>query len=285
MRRPAHRPGGGAVCLTVIVVRLVWVYPATYLPRWLDPVLARRDPSPPPRRRRSSSAGAACGVRSRWPPHWPCRSSPRLGEPFPERGLVIFLAFARDPRDAHRPGADASDRSSGRWASWTTARWSTRSSTPEGRDRCRARPDRGAQRGGSRPPAAHRPAQGVATSTAASTPSTTIPATDVVDGEVELSPEEVEELEHDEIRRAVITRRAPRGPGPPRPRRDHRRRAALHRARPRPRRAASRGLTRRISSPGTFAPRPRPGSADGSPARAADRWRTARRRTAGCTRY
>ena len=26
------------VRLTVIAVRLVWVYPATYLPRWLDPV-------------------------------------------------------------------------------------------------------------------------------------------------------------------------------------------------------------------------------------------------------
>ena len=38
-----------AVCVTVIAVRLVWVYPATYLPRWLIPSLARRDPAPPPR--------------------------------------------------------------------------------------------------------------------------------------------------------------------------------------------------------------------------------------------
>src|SRR5215467_1491621 len=30
-----------------IVARFVWIYPATYLPRWLFPPLARRDPSPP----------------------------------------------------------------------------------------------------------------------------------------------------------------------------------------------------------------------------------------------
>ena len=61
------------ICLTVIVVRLVWVYPATYLPRWLIPSLARRDPVSAARRRRSSSAGAACGARSPWPPRWRCR--------------------------------------------------------------------------------------------------------------------------------------------------------------------------------------------------------------------
>jgi CPA1 family monovalent cation:H+ antiporter len=31
----------------VIVARFVWVFPATYLPRWLSPSLRRRDPSPP----------------------------------------------------------------------------------------------------------------------------------------------------------------------------------------------------------------------------------------------
>ena len=31
----------------VIVARVVWVFPAIYLPRWLSPSLARRDPSPP----------------------------------------------------------------------------------------------------------------------------------------------------------------------------------------------------------------------------------------------
>ena len=37
-----------AVFLAVIVLRFVWVFPATYLPRWLVPSIARRDPSPPP---------------------------------------------------------------------------------------------------------------------------------------------------------------------------------------------------------------------------------------------
>ena len=39
-----------AVLVTTVVViaaRFVWVFPATYVPRWLSPSLARRDPSPP----------------------------------------------------------------------------------------------------------------------------------------------------------------------------------------------------------------------------------------------
>jgi monovalent cation/hydrogen antiporter len=31
----------------IIVARFIWVYPATHLPRWLSPSLARRDPLPP----------------------------------------------------------------------------------------------------------------------------------------------------------------------------------------------------------------------------------------------
>jgi len=39
-----------AVLLTVAVViaaRFMWIYPAAYIPRWLSPSLARRDPLPP----------------------------------------------------------------------------------------------------------------------------------------------------------------------------------------------------------------------------------------------
>ncbi len=39
-----------AVALTTVIVvaaRFVWVFPAIYLPRWLSPSLAKRDPSPP----------------------------------------------------------------------------------------------------------------------------------------------------------------------------------------------------------------------------------------------
>ena len=35
------------VCLTVIVVRFVWVFPATYLPRLMSRRLRERDPYPP----------------------------------------------------------------------------------------------------------------------------------------------------------------------------------------------------------------------------------------------
>src|SRR5262249_29653060 len=39
-----------AVLLTLVVIvaaRFLWVYPAAYLPRWLSPAIARRDPLPP----------------------------------------------------------------------------------------------------------------------------------------------------------------------------------------------------------------------------------------------
>jgi len=37
-----------AVVLTVVVARLIWVFPGTYLPRWLSPSLRLKDPAPPP---------------------------------------------------------------------------------------------------------------------------------------------------------------------------------------------------------------------------------------------
>jgi monovalent cation/hydrogen antiporter len=39
---------GALIVLTVIIAaRFIWMFPATYLPRWLFPSIARRDPSPP----------------------------------------------------------------------------------------------------------------------------------------------------------------------------------------------------------------------------------------------
>ncbi len=35
------------IVAVAIVARFIWVYPAVYLPRWLSPSLARRDPTPP----------------------------------------------------------------------------------------------------------------------------------------------------------------------------------------------------------------------------------------------
>src|ERR1700690_4258367 len=35
------------VCAVIILARFIWMFPATYLPRWLIPAVARDDPSPP----------------------------------------------------------------------------------------------------------------------------------------------------------------------------------------------------------------------------------------------
>jgi CPA1 family monovalent cation:H+ antiporter len=39
--------GIGVVLVVIIAARFVWMFPATYVPRWINPSLARRDPSPP----------------------------------------------------------------------------------------------------------------------------------------------------------------------------------------------------------------------------------------------
>ena len=81
------------VSIVVIVARFVWVFPATYLPRWLSPALARRDPSPPWQWpfmlgftgvRGIVSLAAALAI--------PFTMSD--GRPFPERDLILFLTFS-----------------------------------------------------------------------------------------------------------------------------------------------------------------------------------------------
>ena len=81
------------VCAVVIVARFVWIYPATYLPRWLIPGVRRRDPSPPWEYpfilsftgvRGIVSLAAALAI--------PFTTS--AGEPFPARDLILFLTFS-----------------------------------------------------------------------------------------------------------------------------------------------------------------------------------------------
>src|SRR4029077_15216084 len=76
----------------VIVARFVWVFPATYLPRWLIPWIARRDPSPPWQQafvvaftgvRGVVSLAAALAI--------PLTVSG--GAPFPHRDLILFVTF------------------------------------------------------------------------------------------------------------------------------------------------------------------------------------------------
>src|SRR5947209_874810 len=75
-----------------ILARFVWIYPATYLPRWLIPPLARRDPSPPWQQvfilgftgvRGVVSLAAALAIPL----------TIESGAPFPHRDGILFATF------------------------------------------------------------------------------------------------------------------------------------------------------------------------------------------------
>ena len=81
------------ICLVVIIARFVWMYPATYLPRWLSRAIARRDPAPPWQWpfalaftgiRGMVSLAAALAI--------PLETD--AGRPFPHRDLILVLTFA-----------------------------------------------------------------------------------------------------------------------------------------------------------------------------------------------
>ncbi len=77
---------------TVVIVRVVWVYPGTYLPR-LIPQIRIRDPFPPWQIPAIESWAGLRGVVSLAA----ALALPReteTGAPFPQRDLIIFLTFA-----------------------------------------------------------------------------------------------------------------------------------------------------------------------------------------------
>ncbi|MEO8464971.1 MAG: Na+/H+ antiporter [Gammaproteobacteria bacterium] len=83
---------GLVVCGAIILARFVWVFPGVYLPRWLSPTLARRDPPPPWQHpfvlaftgvRGIVSLAAALAI--------PFATT--SGMPFPERDMILFLTF------------------------------------------------------------------------------------------------------------------------------------------------------------------------------------------------
>jgi len=81
------------VSLTVILVRLVWVYPSAYVPRRLSPRLRARDPYPPWQYLTVLGWGGMRGAVSLAA----ALALPRVtdaGAPFPGRALIIFLTFA-----------------------------------------------------------------------------------------------------------------------------------------------------------------------------------------------
>jgi monovalent cation/hydrogen antiporter len=80
------------VTVIVIVARFVWVFPAVYLPRWLSPSLARRDPSPPWEQAFVLAFVGVRGVVSLAA----ALAVPFLtagGQVFPHRDLILFVTF------------------------------------------------------------------------------------------------------------------------------------------------------------------------------------------------
>ena len=83
---------GGVMSLAVILIRIIWVYPATYLPRWLSKNLRERDPSPP---WQYVAIVAWTGMRGMVSLAAALAIPLTIGNhtPFPGRELILFLTF------------------------------------------------------------------------------------------------------------------------------------------------------------------------------------------------
>lgn len=83
---------GAVVSAVVIVSRFAWMYPATYLPRWLIPSVRRRDPSPP---WQWPTALAFTGIRGivSLAAALAIPLTTQDGAPFPHRDLILFVTF------------------------------------------------------------------------------------------------------------------------------------------------------------------------------------------------
>jgi Na+/H+ antiporter len=78
--------------LIVIVARFVWVFPATYVPRWLIPRLRKHDPAPPWQGPFLLSFTGIRGVVSLAA----ALAIPYVmanGQPFPHRDMILFVTF------------------------------------------------------------------------------------------------------------------------------------------------------------------------------------------------
>ena len=83
---------GVLISLTVIIVRFLWVFPATYVPRWVSRSLGERDPSPPWQAVSVVSWTGMRGVIS-LAAALALPLTTETGAPFPERDLILFLTF------------------------------------------------------------------------------------------------------------------------------------------------------------------------------------------------
>ena len=80
-------PTASAIILTVIVTRFIWMFPATYLPRFLVPALRRRDPYPPISVPIVMSWAGMRGVVS-------LAAALALPDAFPGRDFIVATTFA-----------------------------------------------------------------------------------------------------------------------------------------------------------------------------------------------
>ncbi|MGI8890690.1 MAG: Na+/H+ antiporter [Chthoniobacterales bacterium] len=98
LRHLSHEPlsrlatYGLVVSATVVFVRVAWVFPATYLPRWLSPKMRARDPSPPWQQSVLVAWAGMRGVVSLAAAFaLPLLLANR--QPFPGRSYILFLTF------------------------------------------------------------------------------------------------------------------------------------------------------------------------------------------------
>lgn len=77
---------GVIVTLAAIVARIVWVFPATYIPRWIIPAIGRRDPPPSWRVPAVISWSGMRGVVT-------LAAAFAIPETVPGRETIVFLAF------------------------------------------------------------------------------------------------------------------------------------------------------------------------------------------------
>ena len=83
----------GVICSTVIIARFIWVFPATYLPRWLVPSIRREDPAP---QWSATFILAFTGVRGlvSLAIALAIPLMTQTGQPFPFRDAILFLTFS-----------------------------------------------------------------------------------------------------------------------------------------------------------------------------------------------
>src|SRR5262245_19972579 len=81
------------VSAVVIIVRIVWVFPATYLPRWLSRKVRARDPMPDWRHVAMVAWTGMRGVVS-LAAAMALPLTVSSGAPFPYRDLILFLTFS-----------------------------------------------------------------------------------------------------------------------------------------------------------------------------------------------